>query len=570
MSTQDAFADGLQYLQEHVSELRKSFTEGPKASHHLLEIAFETMHSTLEELRVAEEEMRQQNEALVASHDTIETWRRHYQDLFESAPDAYLVTDLGGVIQEANQPAAELLGLSKRFLKGKPLTAFVPEDARREFRAFVTDLTRVGETTEREMRLIPRKSGPLEVAVTVSAVRDGYGRPTALRWLVRDNSGGLEAETERYRQLVEEVDDYAIFLMDTGGHVLNWNSGAARILGYAAAEIRGRHFEILFPSEARHQEKPRRELEKAEAEGRAEDVGWHVRKDGSRFWANGVTTAMRDKAGHLRWYAKVMRDDTARKQEEERLAEVYQREHRIAETLQRALLPELKVDAFPGLAVATQYEAAWAEAQIGGDFFDAFSLDGGRVALIVGDVSGKGLAAAAHTAEAKYLVRAALRETFSPARALARMNVMVYDRHRLSAEEASSFVTLCVLVVQPETGETVVSTAGAEPPLLLCADGTVEPIAVCGPLLGLARDADYAAVTLTLFPGDTIIVATDGLTEARRGSDFLDYEGLMRLVEQARGQATLTEMGRAIMDGAQAFSGGALADDACLLLARRV
>ena len=177
-----------------------------------------------------------------------------------------------------------------------------------------------------------------------------------------------------------------------------------------------------------------RSCEQAGRRDAVQEIGWHQRKDGRRFWATGVVTALRDRAGSLRWYAKVMRDDTARKEEEERLAQAYAQERQIAATFQRALLPEIAEDAFPGLAVATLYEAAWAEAQVGGDFFDAFALDGGRVALVVGDVSGKGLAAAAHTAEVKYALRAFLRETPPPDRALSRLNAFIHDNHRLNGE----------------------------------------------------------------------------------------------------------------------------------------
>ncbi len=104
-------------------DLQRQFEAGPKTSKALLESAFETLNSTIEELRVAEEELRQQNEALIAAHDAVETWRHHYQDLFESAPDAYLVTDLDGIVQDANQSAVRLLELSRRFLKGKSLTS---------------------------------------------------------------------------------------------------------------------------------------------------------------------------------------------------------------------------------------------------------------------------------------------------------------------------------------------------------------------------------------------------------------------------------------------------------------
>ena len=115
---------------------------------------------------------------------------------------------------------------------------------------------------------------------------------------------------------MESVQDYAILMLDTDGRVTSWNAGAERIKGYAAAEAVGRHFSLFYPAEAVGRGWPEHELEAARAEGRFEDEGWRVRKDGSRFWANVVLTAIRDHAGALRGFAKVTRDVTERKRAE--------------------------------------------------------------------------------------------------------------------------------------------------------------------------------------------------------------------------------------------------------------
>jgi PAS domain S-box-containing protein len=122
---------------------------------------------------------------------------------------------------------------------------------------------------------------------------------------------------ELYRLLVEGVKDYAIFLLDPQGHVATWNAGAERIKGYAAAEIIGRHFSCFYPPEDVARGKTEYELRVAAAQGRFEDEDWRVRKDGSRFWANVVLTALRDEAGRLVGFAKVTRDLTERRRAEE-------------------------------------------------------------------------------------------------------------------------------------------------------------------------------------------------------------------------------------------------------------
>lgn len=122
-----------------------------------------------------------------------------------------------------------------------------------------------------------------------------------------------------FRLLVDSVTDYAIFLLDTDGRVASWNAGAERIKGYRAGEIIGESFERFYPPDKVANGWPREELQHAQENGRFEDEGWRLRKDGSRFWANVVITALRDPQGRLQGYAKVTRDLTERRQQEEAL-----------------------------------------------------------------------------------------------------------------------------------------------------------------------------------------------------------------------------------------------------------
>jgi PAS domain S-box-containing protein len=122
-----------------------------------------------------------------------------------------------------------------------------------------------------------------------------------------------------HRLLVSRVLDYAIFALDPHGNILSWNAGAERLKGYAPHEIIGRHFSVFYPPEDIAARKPERELEIAVAEGRVEDEGWRIRKDGTRFWANVLITALRDDNGVLVGFAKVTRDLTARRMAEDAL-----------------------------------------------------------------------------------------------------------------------------------------------------------------------------------------------------------------------------------------------------------
>jgi PAS domain S-box-containing protein len=136
----------------------------------------------------------------------------------------------------------------------------------------------------------------------------------------------LRQSEEQFGQLVGGVRDYAVFLLDREGKVLTWNAGAERIKGYTAEEIVGQHFSRFYPQEAIDRGWPAEELRRAAAEGRIEDEGWRLRKDGSRFWANVVITALRDEAGTLRGFAKVTRDMIERRQAEENARRLLQEE----------------------------------------------------------------------------------------------------------------------------------------------------------------------------------------------------------------------------------------------------
>ena len=134
-----------------------------------------------------------------------------------------------------------------------------------------------------------------------------------------------EFDERYYRLLVETIRDYAIFVLDPTGHIRSWNPGAERLKGYTRSEIVGRHFSIFYPPAAIAVDKPGQELEVAARDGRVEDEGWRVRKDGTWFWANVVITALRDPAGTLVGFAKVTRDLTDRRQAEETLRESEER-----------------------------------------------------------------------------------------------------------------------------------------------------------------------------------------------------------------------------------------------------
>jgi PAS domain S-box-containing protein len=166
----------------------------------------ESLYTALEELRVTEEELRVQNEQLAHTQLLIEAERVRYEELFQLAPDAYLVTDAHGTVLEANHAAAALLNLPASRLRGKPLSVFIPSSVRHEFRTRVEQAAALGRLDEWESWLQPRGGGDLvPVSCTVAAVHDTSAGGTGLRWLVRDVRERRRAEADRAALLREEA-----------------------------------------------------------------------------------------------------------------------------------------------------------------------------------------------------------------------------------------------------------------------------------------------------------------------------------------------------------------------------
>lgn len=268
----------------------------------------------------------------------------------------------------------------------------------------------------------------------------------------------------------------------------------------------------------------------------------------------------------------VLEDVTERRAIEEKLQAEHDQSHQIALALQRPLLLGIAEDAFDSLSVATLYSAAQEDRgdAVGGDFFDGFALADGRVAFVLGDATGKGLTAAARGTEVKDVLRAFLRVyPYYASQTLTRLNDYLCDTQKLDHRPGAELMALVLAVVDTRKSEITFAQAGIEPPLVLRGNGELEIVTGGGMLLGANPHEVYGETTISFHKGDILVMTTDGLSEARRGKDFLGQEGVIGLVKAARKEPSLHGMSHAILDGARAFAGGRLQDDACLLMARR-
>jgi PAS domain S-box-containing protein len=239
---------------------------------------------------------------------------------------AIFMLDPEGRITSWNEGAEQIKGYKAAEVIGKHFSIFYPEEALRLGKpAWELEVAaRTGHFEASNWRV--RKDGSRFWAnVIITALRDSEGRLYGFGKVTRDITAQRNAEEalrvseERFRLLVQGVSDYAIFMLDLSGHVSSWNEGAQRIKGYKTGEIIGKHFSIFYLHDDIKAGKPQLNLRRALEEGRVEDEGWRVRKDGSRFWASVVITALKDDSGALYGFSKVTRDMTEKRKAQEAL-----------------------------------------------------------------------------------------------------------------------------------------------------------------------------------------------------------------------------------------------------------
>ncbi|MGH9590249.1 MAG: sigma 54-interacting transcriptional regulator, partial [Terracidiphilus sp.] len=247
------------------------------------------------------------------------------ENRFAISPDAIFVSDATGMIREANPRAIEMFGYSHAEFIGMSIDALVPERFRNRHPGHRENFNAHprSRSMSADLNLFAVRKDGVEFPVDIMLRPIGTAAGPVVLSFVREVTEQRAAQEElrrkdlQLRSILENVRDYAIYMLDPDGCVLTWNAGAERIKQYSADDILGLHFSRFFIQEDIDRNRPAELLRIATERGRAEDEGWRVRKDGSRFWAQAITTAMRDDTGQLIGFAKVTRDFTDRKRAEE-------------------------------------------------------------------------------------------------------------------------------------------------------------------------------------------------------------------------------------------------------------
>ncbi len=407
----------------------------------------------------------------------------------------------------------------------------------------------------------PRRWTPEEVELLQAVVERTWLVVEVLRQqqaLARE-AEELRAAHERTTDILESITD-AFMAFDTDWRFTYVNDQSERIMARRREDLLGRVFWDEFPAVGSTFE---REYRRAVDEQTS--VSFEEFYPPLNVW---VEVRAYPSSGGLSVFYQ---DVTARKAleaERERLAE---RERNIAQQLQAALTP-LVPERIPGMALAKHYEAALDEAGVGGDFYDVFPMDKGCTALVVGDLSGKGLAAASQVATVRNMLRYALYRARTLAGALDGLNALLAEQRLLTG-----FATLFVGAYDSGAGTLTYVNCGQEPALVRRAGtGLVEHLIPTGPVLGSFGGAAFEEQTVALGPGDALAVFTDGLTEVGSSRiQMLNIEGVADLLagavapeEADRAEAVAEHLALRLIAGVDAAAaGGVTRDDVCLLVA---
>ena len=375
-------------------------------------------------------------------------------------------------------------------------------------------------------------------------------------------------QSEAYLRLAVEGAGVGIWLLDFRTNQRLWSSQSKALFGFSETqEVTTEMFlNALHPDDRLRWHEVFNQTLTGHSEYQIEyRVLW---PDGSLHWLEAKGSTARDESGQVIRMEGVLLDIGERKRLEEELAVAAREHRRISEALQQSLLSEPSQDILDRLSIKTLYQPATDQMLIGGDFYDWVSLDNGKVALVVGDLVGKGLQAATSMAEVKFTLRAFLTEFPSPARALRRLNKFLLGR----ADQLShlGLVSLILAVFDPATGEVVCAVAAADPPLIIRASGEVEDVDVGGLPLGAILDVKYEDRIVHLDHGDFLVLVTDGLSEARCEGVFFGREGVIRAAKQALPLGSTENIAQAILETGREFAGGRFQDDVCILVAQRL
>lgn len=264
------------------------------------------------------------------------------RNLFSLSADAILASDADGILQESNPRATQLFGYERAEMIGQSIDMLLPERLRGRHPRHRENFNAHPRARQMGVTMEPfglRKDGtefPVDIMLRPMQTESGLVVLSFVRDMTEQRAAqdAVRMKDQQIRSIVESMSDSAIYMLDREGCVLTWNPGGERVLGYSVDEVLGLNFSRLFVSEDAMRGYPMELLQLADHRDHVEEEGWRVRKDGTRFWADSVLTAIRDSRGLVTGYANVTRDFTDRKRAQEEMRDAALAKQQLAEELE--------------------------------------------------------------------------------------------------------------------------------------------------------------------------------------------------------------------------------------------
>lgn len=512
-----------------------------------------------------------------------------YRVLVEAMNEGALVLSPEGLIVYSNRTFAAMLGQSVHDVLGHAIYEFVAE-------ADVEPLKRMLERApmrsgRREIHFKHSDANPVPAFISIATLEDEEGPSIAAVVTDLTEHKRTEAELQQYREHLEELVvertrelararaeavEWAarlesfianmadgVTLFDADGKVVLMNDAGKAIYGVPPGEPFGDWSKYKrYTLDGKEIPVDETASFRALRGEMIRDMRFKIISPwGKESIVSVSASPARDSEGRIIGATNIFRDISDMVEFERQRQELYERERRISKMLQQALIPPEVPSVLQQLSIGVRYQPALREAEVGGDFYDVFELSDNKVGVLIGDVAGKGLKAAIRVAAARYSIRSYAYLDPSPSRVM----MLTNDALCKEGSNAENMLTAFLAIIDTATGVMTYTSAGHEPPVVCNTREIVEELCATGVMLGVIPGAEYTECTRNLREGDSVVMFTDGITEARHNSIMFDKTGVIEHLKKAC-DATPDEIAGTLMEAAIQYAGGSLQDDAAILV----